>query len=160
MMALTLNHNNPDMVYCGTLLRDKKEDVKILYRPFELKLLKRGQQPTSLQSLWFKASLFSRIGKFSTEYRLRGAFDFLCRFCAQSKKLTFASTSKVLTDYDLRWVSKPMIVIHFLETGKIIFKYYGVFTLIHWIFIEKEYKKISDRLDQQYKTVINGKVIK
>ena len=41
MMNLALEHEKPHLVYCGTLLRDGKSDVKILYRQLSLKLLKR-----------------------------------------------------------------------------------------------------------------------
>src|SRR5262249_23677584 len=54
MMTLALKQKKPDLIYCGTLLRDGKSEVKILCRHLDIPLLKRGQQPTSLQSCWFK----------------------------------------------------------------------------------------------------------
>jgi glycosyltransferase involved in cell wall biosynthesis len=137
MMSLALTHHKPDLVYCGTLLRDGKSEVKILYRALDISLLKRGQQPTSLQSCWFKNSVFSEIGKFEERLRLRGGFDLLCRFCAH-QKYAVVSMPRVFTDYDLRWVSKAVTVRHFMETWSIIYKYFGIKSLIRWIFIQKD----------------------
>ena len=99
MMKLALDNTKPDMVYCGTLLRDGKSEVKILSRELTLNLLKRGQQPTSLQSCWFKTKSLKELDKFSVFYKLRGGFDLLCRFSLKPN-LKFISTNRVLTDYD------------------------------------------------------------
>lgn len=156
LMALALTKNKPDLVYCGALLRDGKSEVKILSRPLSVDLLRRGQQPTSLQSCWFKVSSLYKLGKFDTSFRLRGGFDLLCRFCANSK-MRFESSSKVLTDYDLRWVSKPMITRHFVETWRIIFRRYGFFTLVRWIFIQKDIKRLLSAWLKSVKLALMGR---
>jgi hypothetical protein len=68
---------------------------------------------------------------------LRGGYEMMCRFCLH-KNLRAISTNRVLTDYDLRWVTKKMIVRHFWETMYTIIKYFGVGTAIQWLWIQKD----------------------
>lgn len=137
MMKLGSENHFPDLIYCGCLLREASKDVKILYRLLSLKLLKRGQQPTSLQSCWFKSSVFEILGKFDTSLSLRGGYDFLCRFMLQGY-LSFCSTKRVLTDYDLRGVTKQMVIRHFYETGRIVFRHFGAAATLKWLFRQND----------------------
>jgi glycosyltransferase involved in cell wall biosynthesis len=137
IMRLRHENDDLDLIYCGCLLREASKDVKILYRLLSLKLLKGGQQPTSLQSCWFKSSLFEELGKFDTNLRLRGGYDFLCRFMLHGS-LSFCSTKRVLTDYDLRGVTKKMVIRHFYETGMIIFRHFGPATALKWLFRQND----------------------
>ena len=140
MMLLALEHNKPQLVYCGTLLRDAHSEAKILFRELSLELLKKGQQPTSLQSCWFQTKFIKEIGKFNPEYSMRGGFDLLCRFCLH--KGTFSSVNRVLTDYDLRAVTRQMVATHFWETMKTLYKYFGLSTVILWLFFhQKDWKR-------------------
>lgn len=141
MMGLALDHDRPHLVFCGTLIRDGKKEPKILLRPLNCKFLMRGQQPTSLQSCWFRMDTFHELGKFNTEYLLRGGYDFMCRFCLTPELRKF-STVRVLTDYDLRLVNLSMVINHFTETFRSIYKYFGLFTLIKWLFLQKDFSRI------------------
>jgi glycosyltransferase involved in cell wall biosynthesis len=136
LMTVALNEDKPNLVYCGALLRDSKSDIKTLYRKLDVQLLRRGQQPTSLQSCWFRSDTFSIIGKFDSGYALRGGFDLLCRYTL-TPNLRTASLNRMLTDYDLRWVTRWMVVQHFWETMKTIYKYFGLLTVIQWFFTQK-----------------------
>lgn len=142
MMTLALSHDKPELIFCGTLLRDGKREVKTLYRHLSIKLLKKGQQPTSLQSVWFRSDIFRDLGKFNTQMYLRGGYELLCRFCLH-KNLRAVSTSRVLTDYDLRWVSKKMVIRHFWETLITIIKYFGMGSALHWLFIQKDMRRFT-----------------
>lgn len=137
MVSLALQNNKPHMVYCGSLLRDGKSEVKIMFRPFTLDLLKKGQQPTSLQSIWFRADTFREIGKFRTSYQLRGGYELLCRFVLK-RDLRCVATHRVLTDYDLRWVTKTMVFRHFTETLRIILIYFGFASAVRWLVQQKD----------------------
>lgn len=137
MMNLALEHEKPHLVYCGTLLRDGKSDAKILYRQLTLNLLKCGHQPTSLQSCWFRRDTFETLGEFNVDLRLRGGFDFLCRFYT-SKNYTWASAYRALTDYDLRWVTRRMVIRHFWETMRIVYKYFGLYRSLKWLCYQKD----------------------
>ncbi len=141
MMELALDNKEPDLVYCGTLIRDGKTDPKILLRPLSRSLLKRGQQPTSLQSCWFRTDTIRSIGKFRSNYNLRGGFELMCRFLMNGK-LRFVYTEHVLTDYDLRLVSRRMVLQHFLETFKTIWTYFGWMASLQWLMIQKDISRL------------------
>lgn len=158
MSMMKLGHENgtPDLIYCGCLLREASKDVKILYRLLSIKLLKRGQQPTSLQSCWFKTSLFDLLGKFDTSLSLRGGFDFLCRFMIHGS-LTFCSTKRVLTDYDLRGVTKKMVIRHFYETGCVVFKHFGAATTLKWLFRQNDTRRYFQQAWKGFKVALLGR---
>lgn len=137
MMGLALDHDSPHLVFCGTLLRDGKSEVKTLFRHLSLKLLKRGQQPTSLQSCWFKNDTFEKIGKFDTSFNLRGGYDLLCRYSLYGHLKTI-SKNRILTDYDLRWVTRKLIIQHFWETQRIVYKYFGLLATLRWLYFQKD----------------------
>jgi len=156
MMTLALDNQLPHLLYCGTLLRDGRGDVKILFREFTERLLKRGQQPSSLQSCWINAEVFQAVGKFGTNLNLRGGYDLMCRFML-NKKLRFVSQHRILTDYDLRIVTRPMVLQHFSETLKIIFKYFGFFTLLRWFFIQKDFFRFFRLWYRSFKVALLGR---
>ena len=137
MMSLALENPEARLVYCGTLLREGRTEVKVLFRSLSIDLLRRGQQPTSLQSIWFRQDVFKEIGKFNTSLQLRGGYELLCRFCLH-ENLKTASTSRVLIDYDLRWVTKWMVIRHFFETMQIVHQYFGFWATVRWLFIQKD----------------------
>lgn len=142
IMQLAIYQGKPHLVYCGTLLRDGRSEVKFLFRQLNIDLLRKGQQPTSLQGCWFKKDTFNKIGYFRTDYQLRGAFDLLCRFCLDPN-LHAASLHRALTDYDLRWVTSRMVIRHFWETLKAIYHYFGLMTAINWFFKQKDFKRFT-----------------
>lgn len=156
MMTLALNNQLPQLVYCGTLIRDAQEEVKILFRELTLNLLKRGQQPTSLQSCWFRADAFREIGKFNPLYIQRGGFELLCRFHLQ-KDFRYASSNRVLSDYDLRAVTRRMIIIHFWETLKTIYHYFGFKTAFFWLFIQKDMKRFFKLWIRSFQIAFSGR---
>ena len=118
MMELALDRDKPDMVFCGTLIRDGRSDPKILLRPLNCVYLRMGQQPTSLQSCWFRTDTIRKLGKFNTDYNLRGGYELMCRLCLNFG-LRKEASYRVLTDYDLRLVTLSMVTSHFLETLQI-----------------------------------------
>ncbi len=156
VMREALDHDMVDLVFCGTLLRDGRTDPKILFRPFSLELLKRGQQPTSLQSCWFKTSSIRQLGKFNTDYTLRGGYDLMCRFLLH-QEMRSISTSRVLTDYDLRRVTLKMVMSHFIETYKTILNYFGVFSTLKWLCIQKDFDRIFKIWWRQLKAAFTGR---
>lgn len=132
MMTLALENEKPHLVYCGTLLRYGRKEPEIFFRQLSNDLLRKGQMPTSLQSSWFLKEVFHDVGKFDTSLTLRGGYDLLCRMI-QHKELRVVSSTKVLTDYDLRALSRKLVVNHFKETSSIVFKYYGLWAFLIWL---------------------------
>lgn len=141
MMHCALENHLPELVYSGSLIRDGKKTPKILFRPFSLPVLKKGLQPTSLQSCWWKKSALVALGKFDVRLEMRGGFDLMCRFL-KKKTFLFASISHVLTDYDLRFVSKSMVLKHFQETWVVLFRQFGLWVAVRWLFIQKDSTRI------------------
>lgn len=137
MMTLALDGKKPQLVYCGTLLRDGKSDVKFLFRHLDIDLLRRGQQPTSLQACWFSREIFDEIGRFPTDYEMRGGLDLLCRFMKDGKR-RFSSLQYALMDYDMRWVTHPQVLRHLWETMRTVFRYYGLVATLGWFFRQKD----------------------
>lgn len=138
---VALQYHRPQLVYCGTLLRDGRAEVKFLFRRLNLDLLRKGQQPTSLQGCWFKKEAFKIIGNFGTEYKLRGGFEILCRFCLS--RLSSAALHRALIDYDLRSVTSAMVVRHFSETIRIIYRYFGLVTMLRWVRRQKDSRRFA-----------------
>jgi glycosyltransferase involved in cell wall biosynthesis len=156
IMTFALNQEEPHLVYGGTLLRDGRSEVKILYNPLSLTRLKLGHQPTSLQSCWFSIDTFATLGKFDTKYQLRGGFDLLCRFCLHSN-MKAVSLYRVLTDYDLRWVTRQAIFTHFKETMQIIYKYFGLLTTSKWLWHQKDTQRLMKSWIKNLRIAFLGK---
>lgn len=157
VMNLAIEHNEPELVFCGTLLRDGRSEVKLMYRHLTMKLLKRGQQPTSLQSIWFKAELFRELGKFNTSYQLRGGYEFLCRF-ALHKNLGAASTNRILTDYDLRVFNKEKVLLHFWETIRTIWRFFGLAPTMRWLFFyQRDVRRLLTLWGRSLRMAFTGK---
>jgi len=154
IMNLAVQQQRPPMVYCGTLLRDGKSEVKVLYRPLDIKLLRHGQQPSSLQSCWFHQAVFAQIGKFDTRYAMRGGFELLCRFV--NSGLTAHSLYRVLTDYDLRASSRHMLLQHFVETGHIVRRYFGWWAYLSWLFRQHDTRRIFNSWARSIKIAFIG----
>jgi glycosyltransferase involved in cell wall biosynthesis len=156
MMTLALDNNNPHLLYCGTLLRDTKEEPKMLYRKMSKELLQRGQQPSSLESCWFHVDVFKELGKFDTSLKFRGGYDLLCRILERSD-MRIVSTTRVLTDYDLRVVTKKMVAQHFSETFKIIKHYFGVAAVLNWLLIQKDFSRFCKLWIKSLKVAFVGR---
>lgn len=156
MMQLGFKHSFPSLLYCGCLIREARRDVKVLYRPLDIQLLKMGQQPTSLQSFWIKGDLFNELGKFNSHLTLRGGYDLLCRFML-TKNPSFASTSSVLTDYDLRGVTRQMVVRHFLETFSVLKRHFGWWDALRWLYRQNEVSRYCRLLGKSLKVTLFGR---
>ncbi len=155
MMTLALEEEKPQLVYCGTLLRYDRKEPQILFRSMTEGLLMRGQQPTSLQSCWIHQDAFKKLGKFDTSLELRGGYEFLCRFHGD-RGMNFASLSRVLTDYDLRNLTKDLVVKHFIETFRVVYCYYGLRAVARWLFILKDFKRFFKLWSTRLKVALFG----
>jgi glycosyltransferase involved in cell wall biosynthesis len=140
VMSLATQRNFPDLIYCGTLLRDGQAEVKTLFRELSLDLLKRGEQPTSLQACWFRTEMIRDAGKFNPYYRLRGGFDLMCR-CLLRKSFHTAALDRFLLDHDFRVITRRMVMVHFFETLKTIYFYFGISITVRWLFSQREGKR-------------------
>lgn len=140
MMGLALNHQKPEMVYCGTLIREGWRDPKILFREFTKTILENGQQPTSLQACWFRTDILREMSRFDPDFNWRGGFELMCRFKLESKNRIVA-TRRVLIDYDLRLVTRSMVMSHFWETFRTIYRYFGFKVVMKWMYNQDDTKR-------------------
>lgn len=154
IMVQALNSNSPPIVYCATLLRDG--EVKILFRPYELELLKKGFQPSSLQSFWFRTDAIREIGKFNSNFQIRGGFELMCRFFL-GKNFRYASLNRVLTDHEPTTLTRGAVFEHFWETMKVIYQYFGLWSTLQWLFIQKDIKRIIKLWLRSLKIAFSGR---
>ncbi|MBB64565.1 MAG: glycosyltransferase [Waddliaceae bacterium] len=141
MMQLALDNDTPDLVYCGALLRYRSDEPLILSRPFTMEYLKKGMQPTTLQSCCFLVDSLVSLRKFDPSYSLRGGFDLLCRFRLRGD-LKACVTSRVLTDFDRREMNHKLIVAHFTETLQVLYEHFGFMTMFFWLFRQQDIKRM------------------
>lgn len=156
MMTLALERGLPDFVYSGTLLRTQDQSPKVLYRPFKLRILARGGQPTSLESCWFHRNVFEQLGKFDTGYTMRGGYELMCKI-AFKKKMRVVSTSRVLTDYDMRLYRRRDVWKHFKETWKTIVRYFGYLRALRWFFIQKDLSRMFNMTLRNFRIAFLGR---
>lgn len=141
MMEVALKNRKPDMVYCGTFLRDGRSEPKVMLRDVSIELLELGRQPTSLQACFFLTETLKMQGKFRTDFTYRGGYDLMCRLFLDPTHRA-VMLPKVFVDYDLRSVTLGMVAGHFIETFQTIFTYFGLSKAIYWLFKQKDLKRI------------------
>lgn len=156
IMGVAIDTDFPQLVYCGSLVRDGRSEVKLLFRPLNVRFLKQGLQPTTLQSSWMHRSLFSTVGKFNPNYTMRGGLDLFCRFI-KAKNLRLAFTTRVLTDNDVRGYKKEQVVTHFIETWSIIRQHFGFLSAVQWLFYQKDLKRLFKLWVHSVKSAFSAK---
>lgn len=138
MMALALDHKKPSLLFCGTLLRDGRQEPKIQFSHLSIKLLRKGEQPTTLQSCWFRLDVFEIVGKFDPYYGLRTSMEWMCRFCKKGN-LKAISCRRILIDYERRSVTRTALKRHFIDTFEVIKDHFGIWQAVKWLFNQREW---------------------
>lgn len=138
MMGVALKHQKPNLVFCGTLIRDTRDEVRTFFSHMTPRVLRQGIQPTSLQSCWFNEETFHEIGKFNPQFAGRGGYDLMCRYVLHGR-LRSVSVKRVLIDYDLRTIQKEMVAVNFWETFSTVFKYFGLIAACRWLLTQREW---------------------
>lgn len=156
VIRMAEEYDFPHLIYGACLIRGGMEDsVEVLFRTLSIETLRKGQQPTSIQTCWIHAESFRVIGKFSTEYAVRGGYDLFCRFRLYSP-LRVISTKRVLVDYTQRPPSKRSTLNHFTETLRIIYLYFGWWDAFKWLFIQKDISRLFRLWKRSVKTAFLG----
>ncbi len=140
IVELVLAEEKPDIAYCGSLIRGRDTTPRVLYRRLSRKLLRNGQQPTSLQACWFKTDSLKLIGKFDVSLSLRGGFDLFCRFFLD-ERMRVCGMSQALTDYSERVVTYRAIARHFWENFLLIRKYFGRRAVMRWLRHQRDLRR-------------------
>jgi glycosyltransferase involved in cell wall biosynthesis len=142
MMRLVISNDMPDLAYCGCLLRDDSRPPRIMLRPLHPRLLSRGRMPSCLQSFFFNSNLLHRLGKFRSNYTIRGGLDLLCRFCQQNKR-RHAVSHRILIDSNRENTMDKTLLSHSRETLKIVSQYFGLLSAMKYWFTHSHFKTVK-----------------
>ncbi len=142
MGALIATHDWPDLAYCGCLRRDPVRDPEVLMGALELERLKKGDQPSSIQSCWYRVETIRRLGKFDTDYRIRAPLDLIIRFYLHGG-LKVARLQRVLVDHDRPYQLPGALLRRGLETHAIISHHFGWKDAILWWLKQNHWRFLS-----------------
>jgi len=81
------------------------------------------------------------MGKFQTNYSLRGGYDLLCRLWLVGD-LRVAISHRVLTDYDRKELKTTHLIRHNAETSRVIFKLFGFIAAFKWVMVQNHFRII------------------
>ena len=137
VMVKAKERNWPDLVYGGTLLREKNTEPEILYHSLSSLSLKRGKQPTRLTSCWFTTSSLREIGGLEKRYEAKGEFALFCSYNSRPSYRIF-HMSRILSDFTDRLPTTHILWKRFTETYKILFNSFGWRVAMGWFLTQKE----------------------
>ena len=135
-----LENESYDFVYSPYLRRDDVPTV--IYRPFSLKELKKGNVPTRLEACWFNRETINSVQGFDYRYEYRYSYDLLCRLI-KLKKFNVVSVDEVLTDYDYYYKSARILLRYSVETILILLKHFGITSTIVYCLIKDHLRFIK-----------------
>lgn len=140
----------PDLFYTAATMYDEWNQIHLLFRPLRKELLRQGLQPTSLQALWIKKSVFRKLGFFDTSLLIRGALDFLIRF-SKNSELSASSELRVYSNPAPIVRGYPYFLGNFRETFRIISRHYGLHYACLWVITQKDTKRLLWRFFKHIK---------
>lgn len=121
----------PDLIYCGSIQREIKQEPQTIFLPFEIQFLEKGRHPSTIPACWFRADLFEKIGKFDSQYTVRLGFDFYCRF-VHEKDVKTSMIDRIFVDFDYGRFSYGKILRYARETWNILSKHFGIKKAFLW----------------------------
>lgn len=142
MADLIQRSDDPDLAYCGCILREPESDPRHLFRPYSLQQLKNGKQPTTIQSCWFRQEAVRHLGRFDPRYQIRGSFDLLCRMI-QEENIAVASLPRYYIDHERNQVSYSFLLQRSWETFAIIFRHFGWWRALVWFIGQNPFRLLS-----------------
>jgi glycosyltransferase involved in cell wall biosynthesis len=136
IVELIQRKEQPDLAYCGSLLREPDADPRYLFRPFSIDLLKDGKQPTTIQACWFRREVVRHLGRFDLRYKLRSSFDLLCRM-SQEEGYTVVALPRYYIDHERFRVTPAFLLRRTWETFLIIYRNFGLSQAFYWFVAQK-----------------------
>jgi len=132
--ATAVDHNLPEMVYCGCLRRDPGREPETLMRELTMEHLQRAEQPTSIEACFLRLDTVRALGKFDPQYRVRGGLDLCCRFMLQ-EDLRAIRLQRVLVDHDRPFQMPGTLMRRALENHRILRTHFGWrYSLKWWLY--------------------------
>ena len=111
--------------------------------------------PQVFSHAFFEEGYFKKSGNLILTTNYVEDLIFFCRFI-QHENLTHAVLKNYLIDYDLRDLTKEMIIRHFYESGLIIFRHYGFFAVLRWLIHQKDISRYFSFWFQNFKKSFSG----
>jgi glycosyltransferase involved in cell wall biosynthesis len=145
----------PELFYSACFVRNEWYEPHFLFRPLSDDYLRQGLQPSNMQSMWIKKSVFKSLGYFDTHLENKGFLDFLIRFSRHPEYL-FSSEMRVFIDPLVVTVPYTYIIKNFSETFQLILRHYGVFWAMVWFCAQKEIKRLVMRAIHRLKNAFQG----
>lgn len=149
-------HQEPDLIYCGSIQRNRKRDSLMVNYPFEEKFLSKGISPTNLPGCFFKTELFDTIGKFDTHLSSRGPLEIFCRLVKRPQSLIIhLDRVFVDVDYGPLTVANPLKII--ADTFYILHRHFGLCRAIQW-FLGIDHLIMVKTLWKRFKQKVFGSI--
>lgn len=126
-----ISEESPDLICTGFLARHLAERSKIVFYTLSKEALETTKFHSSLQSFFFKRTLFDRVGVFNPALKYQGNFEFLSRFTGQ-REIKIHDLRRVVTDYEVRKFSPEVAIEEAVEQLKIICRAFGFGRALFW----------------------------
>lgn len=121
----------PDLLYCGAIQRELKQEPRLIQLPFDIKLIHKGISPAILPACWIRRDLFEEIGKFDTRHTIRPGFEFFSRLLCE-KKLSVEQIDRIFVDFDYGLFSYGKMLRYAGETWHVLSTYFGLRRALIW----------------------------
>lgn len=141
LRQLIQDSREPHLVYSGFLMRGPDEPPQAVSFSFNQETLQKGMFPSHFRSSWFRRDSLQDLGGFDEMFSYRPAFDFLCRLY-QKKNLKVVYSRRVLTDSEPLSVSPKEMVGYVEETCRILYRHFGLWHALRWIFVQDHLKML------------------
>ncbi len=128
----------PQIVASGYLDREEKKTGDVICRPLLLDVLKKGQMPTRLQSIYFLRIVLEEAHGFNKRYQYREDFELLCRLLKNKKRKIFF-VPRIFVDYVFRRKNTKQFLGVEWETMRVLYRHFGVVTLFLWLFFQNHF---------------------
>jgi glycosyltransferase involved in cell wall biosynthesis len=148
----------PDLFYTACYLSDEFFRSHLFFRPFSKEYLRKGMQPSCLQSCFIKKSAFKKVGYFDTRLTFRGDFDFFIR-CLDTENFSIASELRVYVEFSGICLRSPFLLRHFTETFQILHQHYGLTCAVIWFFKQSDLKRFFVNVYRRCKEALFGKKV-
>jgi glycosyltransferase involved in cell wall biosynthesis len=140
----------PDLYYTACVIQDDAKNSHLFFRPFQKELLACGSQPTVLQACLIKKTIFQKIGYFNLRYEKRASFDFYIRFLLFPES-TFVAEKRVYIELMPISMDAAFLIQNVKENVQIIYRYFGISKLFHYLLKQKEMKRLWTRVKRRFK---------
>lgn len=131
----------PHLVYSSFLMRGPDEPPQAVSFSFNRETLQKGMFPSHFRASWFRRDSLQELGGFNELFSYRPTFDFLCRLY-RKKDLKVAYSRRVLTDSEPHSVSPREMVGYAGETCRILYRHFGLWQALRWIFVQDHLKML------------------